>query len=124
MLTPNYLLAAVEDPRRSATLYSQLFGHPPVDVADTFVLYVFPNGTKLGLWKASTMEPKPARPGGVEIAFSLESREAVLRTYDDWTKLGLRVVQEPTDMDFGFTFVVEDPDGHRLRPFVLAERPK
>jgi hypothetical protein len=25
-------------------------------------------------------------------------------------------------MDFGFTFVVQDPDGHRLRPFVLATR--
>jgi hypothetical protein len=34
------------------------------------------------------------------------------------------VVQEPTRMDFGFTFVVADPDGHRLRPFVLAENPR
>ena len=37
-------------------------------------------------------------------------------------QLGLKVIQEPTDMDFGFTFVVEDPDGHRLRPFVPAPR--
>jgi predicted lactoylglutathione lyase len=34
------------------------------------------------------------------------------------------VVQEPTQMDFGFTFVVEDLDGHRLRPCVLAEQPR
>jgi predicted lactoylglutathione lyase len=95
-----------------------------VESAETFVLYVLPNGFKLGLWMASTMEPKPAQPGGVEIAFGLESRAEVLEIYDNWTKLGLRVVQEPTDMDFGFTFVVEDPDGHRLRPFVLAAAPK
>jgi predicted lactoylglutathione lyase len=52
------------------------------------------------------------------------SREAVRQTYEDWKKLGLEVLQEPTDMAFGFTFVVEDPDGHRLRPFVLAANPR
>jgi len=124
MPTPNYLLVAVQNPRQSAALYAQLLGCQPVENSETFVLYVLPNGLKLGLWMASTMEPKPAQAGGVEIAFGLDSREAVLRTYDDWTKLGLRVVQEPTAMDFGFTFVVEDPDGHRLRPFVLAEKPR
>ena len=36
----------------------------------------------------------------------------------------IKVLQEPQDLDFGFTFVVEDPDGHRLRPFVLAEQPR
>ena len=45
-------------------------------------------------------------------------------TYAAWTKLGLAVVQEPTRMDFGFTFVVADPDGHRLRPFVRAADPR
>jgi len=25
-------------------------------------------------------------------------------------------------MDFGFTFTAEDPDGHRLRPFVPGPR--
>jgi predicted enzyme related to lactoylglutathione lyase len=48
----------------------------------------------------------------------------VRETYAAWTKLGLEVVQEPTRMDFGFTFVVADPDGHRLRPFVLAADPR
>jgi catechol 2,3-dioxygenase-like lactoylglutathione lyase family enzyme len=124
MLTPNYLLVAVQDPRRSAVIYDRLLGLKPVENSETFVLYVFPTGFKLGLWKASTMEPKPSAPGGVELAFSLENRDSVLRTYDECTKIGLRVVQEPTDMEFGFTFVVEDPDGHRLRPFVLAANPR
>jgi catechol 2,3-dioxygenase-like lactoylglutathione lyase family enzyme len=124
MPIPNYLLVAVQNPRRSAALYDQLLGRQPVENSETFVLYVLPNGLKLGLWQASSMEPKPAPAGGVEVAFGLESRDAVLRTYDEWTKLGLRVVQEPCDLDFGFTFVVEDPDGHRLRPFVLAVNPK
>ena len=124
MRTLNYLLLAVRNPRESATLYTQVLGREPVENSETFVLYVLPTGFKIGLWIASQIEPKPAAPGGVEISFTEESKDAVLRTYEEWTKLGLKVLQEPTDMDFGFTFVVEDPDGHRLRPFVLADDPR
>jgi predicted lactoylglutathione lyase len=79
---------------------------------------------KVGLWRADDVQPVPRAPGGVELSFSEESTEAVRQTYDAWRKLGLKVVQEPTHMDFGFTFVVEDPDGHRLRPFVLSASPR
>jgi hypothetical protein len=37
--------------------------------------------------------------------------------YADWAKRGLRVAQAPRVMDFGFTFLSLDPDGHRLRVF-------
>jgi hypothetical protein len=36
-------------------------------------------------------------------------------------KLGLRIIQEPVKMDFGFTFTAADPDGHRLRVFAPAQ---
>jgi len=124
MRTLNYLLLPVRSPQASAKLYTRLLSTQPVEDSESFVLYVLANGIKLGLWLASDIEPKPAAPGGLEIAFSETSREAVLHTYQEWTKFGLKVLQEPTDMPFGFTFVVEDPDGHRLRPFVLAERPR
>jgi catechol 2,3-dioxygenase-like lactoylglutathione lyase family enzyme len=124
MRTLNYLLLAVRNPRESATLYTKILGREPVENSATFVLYVLPTGLKIGLWIASEIEPKPAAAGGVEISFTEESKDAVLHTYEEWKKLGLKVVQEPKDMDFGFTFVVEDPDGHRLRPFVLADRPR
>jgi predicted DNA-binding transcriptional regulator YafY len=35
-----------------------------------------------------------------------------------------RSAASASHMDFGFTFVVADPDGHRLRPFVLAADPR
>ncbi|HET9957889.1 MAG TPA: VOC family protein [Polyangiaceae bacterium] len=124
MRTLDYLLLAVRNPRESAQLYTRLLGCPPVENSETFVLYVTTTGLKVGLWKASDIQPKAAPPGGIEIAFSEHSRDAVLKTYEEWKNLGLEVLQEPTDMDFGFTFVVADPDGHRLRPFVLAERPR
>jgi catechol 2,3-dioxygenase-like lactoylglutathione lyase family enzyme len=120
----NYLLLAVKDPRRSAEIYDQLFGLEPVENSPTFVLYVLPTGFKVGLWAAEAMKPVPRPAGGVELSFSLPDETAVRETYAAWTKLGLQVVQEPTRMDFGFTFVVADPDGHRLRPFVLAAEPR
>jgi len=120
----NYLLLAVKDPRRSAELYDQLFGVKPVENAATFVLYVLPTGLKVGLWAAAGMKPVPRPAGGVELSFSLPDEKAVRETYAAWTKLGLEVIQEPTQMDFGFTFVVADPDGHWLRPFVLAADPR
>jgi len=124
MRTLNYLLLAVRDPLRSAELYSKLLGREPVEKAPTFVLYVLPNGLKIGLWLADEMEPKPNAAGGVEISFSEDSQDAVRATFEEWSKLGLKVLQAPTEMDFGFTFVVEDLDGHRLRPFVLADNPR
>lgn len=57
-------------------------------------------------------------------SFTKESRDTVCKTYEAWKRLRLKVLQDPTDMDFGFTFVVQDPDGHRLRPFVLTDNPR
>ena len=124
MLTLDYLLLAVKDPQKSAKLYNQLFGLTPVENSPTFVLYVFPTGFKVGLWSASDMQPTPNPAGGVELSFSLPDEESVRQTFASWTALGLEVLQEPTRMDFGFTFVVADPDGHRLRPFFLAATPR
>jgi predicted enzyme related to lactoylglutathione lyase len=124
MATLNYILLAVKDPQRSAKLYDQLFGVAPVENSATFVLYVLPGGLKVGLWAAGDMQPPPRPAGGVELSFSLSDEASLRQTHATWAALGLEVVQEPTRMDFGFTFVVADPDGHRLRPFVLAENPR
>jgi catechol 2,3-dioxygenase-like lactoylglutathione lyase family enzyme len=120
----NYLLLAVASPAKSAEFYTKLLGVEPVENSPTFVLYVLPNGIKIGLWIKDEIEPRPKAAGGVEISFTEESKDAVLATYAAWKALGAKVVQEPTQMDFGFTFVVEDLDGHRLRPFVLADQPR
>ena len=124
MRTLNYLLLAVANPAKSAELYTKLLGIEPVENSPTFVLYVLPNGVKIGLWIAAEIEPKPKAAGGVEISFTEDSKDAVRATHDAWKAAGARIVQEPTDMDFGFTFVAEDLDGHRLRPFVLADQPR
>lgn len=124
MRTLNYLLLAVRDPLSSAELYTRLLGREPVEKAPSFVLYVLPTGLKIGLWLADEMEPKPNAAGGIEISFTEDSRDAVRATFEEWSRLGLKVLQAPTEMDFGFTCVLEDADGHRLRPFVLGDDPR
>ena len=116
MRTLNYILLAVANPAASEKFYSGLLGVKPVENSPTFVLYVLPNGIKLGLWTKDEIEPKPLPVGGVEVTFSEADEAAVLATYADWSSKA-KVLQEPVTMDFGFTFVVADPDGHRLRVF-------
>jgi catechol 2,3-dioxygenase-like lactoylglutathione lyase family enzyme len=120
----NYLLLAVRNPQESAHLYTQILGATPVQSSESFVLYALPTGLKVGLWAASDMTPAPTAAGGVEISFSEPDKDAVRATHAAWKQLGLPIAQEPTDMDFGFTFVAVDPDGHRLRVFTLSENPR
>ncbi len=120
----NYLLLAVADPQKSAAVYTEILDAQPVENSPTFVLYVLPSGLKLGLWLKDEMLPMTGRPDGIDISFSEPGNDAVRATYAKWKGLGLKILQEPTDMDFGFTFTAADPDGHRLRAFALNDDPR
>jgi catechol 2,3-dioxygenase-like lactoylglutathione lyase family enzyme len=124
MTTLNYLLLAVADPQKSAVLYSEILNLTPIQNSPTFVLYALPSGIKLGLWIKEEMLPPTGSDDGIDISFSEPDDAAVLATFAKWPGLGLQILQEPTRMDFGFTFTAADPDGHRLRPFALAARPR
>lgn len=87
MPDPNFTILYVDSPTVSAAFYEGILGRAPIEQSPTFAMFALPSGTMLGIWKR------------------------------DWTTRGLHVVQQPTDMDFGHTFVALDPDGHRLRVF-------
>jgi predicted enzyme related to lactoylglutathione lyase len=84
-------------------------------------MFALPSGVNLGLWGRDEVLPKATLPGGVELCFPVESKDAVRAKRADWAALGLKVIQEPTEMDFGFTFTAADPDGHRLRVYAPAQ---
>jgi predicted enzyme related to lactoylglutathione lyase len=113
----NFILLYVDNPVASANFYARLLDKKPVESSDTFALFVLNSGVKLGLWSKHTVEPVATAVGGSELAFSVADNNAVRHCHADWSKHGLVIVQEPTEMDFGFTFVAADPDGHRLRVF-------
>src|SRR6218665_3960341 len=109
MRSLDYILLAVSDPLRSADLYGKLFDAKPVESSPTFVLFVLANGVKLGLWTAGEIVPTAKPAGGVELSFTEPDKAALLATHDAWQALGLKILQEPNQMDFGFTFTAEDP---------------
>jgi predicted enzyme related to lactoylglutathione lyase len=74
------------------------------------------DGVMLGLWSRETVEPESSgQTGASEIAFAVADAAALEATHADWKRRGLTVIQAPTRMSFGSTFVALDPDGHRLR---------
>jgi catechol 2,3-dioxygenase-like lactoylglutathione lyase family enzyme len=119
-MSPHYVLLYVDNPAASAAFYSDLLNLQPVEASPTFVLYVLRSGLKLGLWSRHTAEPKVlAYGGGSELAFAVDDASVVNDMYADWSARGLAIAQRPTKMDFGYTFVALDRDGHRLRVLTL-----
>lgn len=120
MMNLNYLILYVDNPKTSASFYSQILGLTPVESSPTFVLYVLPSGFKFGLWSKHTVDPQVNQFGtGSEIGFPVENEEKVQEIYQHWQDLKMTIVQHPVPMDFGFTFVGLDADGHLLRVFAL-----
>lgn len=118
----NHILLYVDNPQRSAGIYEKILEKAPQESHPTFVAFVLKNGLTLGLWSKHTAEPKPnfTQSSG-EIAFCVKDNVSVDSIYRDWTRLGLSVAQKPTMLDFGYTFVLLDPDGHKLRVFCAHE---
>ena len=121
MFDPNFILLYVDSPRISAAFYTDVLGHAPVEASPTFALFALGSGMMLGLWSKHTVEPAaPERFGGSELAFTVSDADSVRAKHLDWTARGLPIAQAPTQLDFGYTFVALDPDGHRLRVFAPA----
>lgn len=121
MPTPSLTILYVHSPEASAAFYERLLGTAPVETSATFAMFVFPSGLRLGLWARHTVEPATTTAGGGgELTFTVASADLVDATRAQWQEKGLPILQEPTQMDFGRTFVALDPDGHRLRVFCPA----
>ena len=114
----NFVLLYVTDPLASADFYSRLLGRPPVEASSTFAMINLHDDIMLGLWLRKDVLPRPvASPGGSEVVFAVADADEVRTTYRKWVEQRLGIVQPPTEMDFGHTFVALDPDGNRLRVY-------
>ncbi|MFN7008509.1 MAG: VOC family protein [Allorhizobium sp.] len=115
-MTPNLTILYVDSPELSAAFYETLFETKAVERSPTFALFVFAGGIKLGLWSRHTVEPAATGAAGCfEIAVPLPDPSAVGTAYARAVAAGHRILQPPADMDFGRTFVIADPDQHRIR---------
>jgi predicted enzyme related to lactoylglutathione lyase len=118
MSDPNFIILYVDDAGTSSAFYADLLGKAPVEASPTFAMFHLDSGVMLGLWKRKGVEPPAIEsPGSAELAFAVADKSAVNTSHADWRKRGIRVIQAPVEMDFGYTFTALDPDGHRLRVF-------
>ncbi|CAJ1855763.1 VOC family protein [Aeromonas veronii] len=121
MLVPQFTILYVTNPTRSALFYRELFGRQPVEESPTFAMFVFESGARLALWSSATVEPAVTQAAGaMELAFALPDDDAVDRLSAEWLARGLPLIQAPTKMEFGYTCMALDPDGHRLRLYCPA----
>jgi len=121
MVHPDFTILFVDQPLKSADFYQSLFQVDPVERSPTFVLFVLPTGLKMGLWSRHTAQPPVTSGSGAsEICIKCDGVADVDRIYADWSSRGLRVLQTPVEMDFGYTFAVTDLDGHRLRVYAMT----
>jgi catechol 2,3-dioxygenase-like lactoylglutathione lyase family enzyme len=117
-MNPNFVILYVDNPPKSAAFYQDLLGRAPVETSPTFALFVLDAGFKLGLWSRHTVAPAArVTGGGNELCIAVDGNQRVDELFADWGTRKLTVAQAPEEMDFGYTFVVLDPDQHRLRVF-------
>lgn len=113
MLEPSLIILFVKNPLESAKFYESILEVKPIEQSPTFVMFGLPNNICLGLWSDKTAKPTvTGAPGSSEIVFS---RDNVDEMYDRWRQLGITILEEPVHMEGGYSFVAQDPDGHRLR---------
>ena len=123
MSDPKYcVILYVESTTVSADFYTQLLGRPPIEVSPGFALFVLASGVTFGMWAKHAVEPTAVlKGGGAEMALSLDNNDEVDTYYAIWKQRGIKIVQSPTKMDFGYTFVAQDPDEHRIRVFAPSQ---
>lgn len=115
-LEPNVIVLYVNDVIKSSQFYQDLLGIKTEEASPTFHSFTLSNGMSLAL-KAnhSVMPPIDAKSGNGELAFTLDSYQKVDEIYTAWQTKHLEILQPPTQVPFGYTFVALDLDGHRLR---------
>ena len=116
----SFILLYVRDVAASEAFWVDILGRKAVESSPTFAMLPAAANVMLGLWKRDGVEPAATAPGGSEVALTLDGDAAVEARCAEWRARGVRIAQAPTRMDFGFTFLALDPDGHRIRVFAPA----
>jgi len=115
---PDTILLYVKKTAVSAAFYHRLFSAPIVEESENFALLILSNGVKLGLWAESDVKPAPdLGVSGFELCVQVGTDLLTEAAWAEVQAASLPVLQKPTRLDFGLTFVVSSPDGHRIRVF-------
>lgn len=116
MFKPNSIILYVNDVVKSTEFYANILESIPVEQFSEFSVFALSDNFILGLQAKSGIAPKPQPQfGGFELCMSDITNQDVDTIYLKWYELGIKIIMKPTMLEFGYTFVAVDPDGHRLR---------
>lgn len=123
MLKNDLIILYVKNTSLSTAFYTKLLDKDAFDSSENFACIPLNASTTLGLWSAHTVKPEVRTIGnnGMELTFALNDKESVDALYETWQKQNITIAQEPTQMEFGYTFTALDPDGHRLRAYYSSD---
>ncbi|WP_068089366.1 VOC family protein [Polycladidibacter stylochi] len=116
MFNPNSVILYVSNVKDSTDFYKKILGKAPVQSFEEFSLFLLERDFMLGLQAKEGIDPKAQEHfGGVELSLSDVDRKTVDLLHSQWSDMGVNIELPPQDLAFGYTFVANDPDGHRLR---------
>lgn len=114
----NMIAFYVNDINVSVEFYQRLLGAPPLEQSDAFAMFALPSGLLLGLWLTHTVEPKVIASGTEgELIFSFPGCSDVDNQYQSLRQKNIPITQKLMALEFGYTFLIADPDNHRIRYF-------
>lgn len=118
MTMPNSVIFYVSDIQKSISFYTHLLQKNPIHPSSSFAMFALSENLTLGLWDRTCVQPKANWSEEFqlhELAFMLPNELRLKQQLHDWQAAGAILIQEIILMDFGWSFMVQDPDGHRLR---------
>jgi catechol 2,3-dioxygenase-like lactoylglutathione lyase family enzyme len=116
----SFVLVYVDDVSRSEAFYAAVLARPAIESSPTFAMLPAGAGLRLGLWRRDGSDrPRAAAPAARSPSPQAAKPRSTLSAA--WRARGVAIAEEPTSMDFGYTFVGLDPDGQRLRVFAPSD---
>ncbi|OKB65571.1 phenazine biosynthesis protein [Serratia marcescens] len=116
MFKPNSVILYVDNVEASTAFYQAILGEGPIEAFPGFSVFSLKDGFILGLQTKHDIEPKPQPAfGGFELCLTDISIEEVDAIYRDFKARNVPMALPPSRLEFGYTFVALDPDGHRIR---------
>jgi predicted enzyme related to lactoylglutathione lyase len=121
-LDPNLIIFYVDDLTKTRNFYEDLLESEPLESFPDFAMFNLKNGLRLGLWTKQSVDPAIDNTGnGFELVFQVPENKLVDEMHTTWRDKNITIIQAPTTMDFGYTFLAIDPDKNRLRVYAFRQ---
>ncbi|UYZ84208.1 hypothetical protein MTZ49_01105 [Entomomonas sp. E2T0] len=116
-MQPNQTILYVEDINATVALYSDIFKCQPIENHPDYACFQLESGYLLAFWSIQEVQPKATGINNAhELIFQLPSHQAVDQCFKEWQSK-LKIVQEPTNLCFGYAFMALDNNQNRLRVY-------